>query len=138
MSVNITLGQELPKKPADIPVYFKDQFNKGNLDNLLKLYESTAIFVTQPGTTVGSDQIKGVLEQFLSLKLPMESKVRYVYEQDGVAMLITDWSMDGVGPDGNPVHMEGSATDVARKQKDGTWKYFIDNPFGTLKVTNSN
>ena len=137
-SVCVAISQQLPKTPQDVPVYFKEQFDKGNVKNLMKLYESNAVFVAQPGSQVGADQIEGIIMQFLSFKLPIESKVRYVYEQDGIAMLITDWSMNGVGPDGKEVHMEGSASDVLRKQKDGSWKYIIDNPFGTFKVPETN
>ncbi|EFL19641.1 predicted protein [Streptomyces sp. C] len=34
------------------------------------------------------------------------------------------------GRDGVPVHVEGTATDVARRGPDGRWRYAIDNPFG--------
>ena len=127
-------AQSLPKTPQEMASYFKSNFNNGNLENLLPLYEDGCVFVSQPGSTITGDKIKEALVGFLSLKLPIESHVRHVYENNGVAMVITDWSIDGVGPDGNRVSLSGNACDIVRKQKDGTWKYVIDNPFGTLKI----
>lgn len=124
----------LPKSPAEITEYFLAEFKKGNVDNLLKIYELNSIFITEPGTVIPYNQIKEVLLGFVATGLPMTAKVRYVYENDGVALMIVDWSMEGVGLDGQEMKMEGSACDIVRKQEDGTWKYFIDNPFGTLKV----
>ncbi len=36
----------------------------------------------------------------------------------------------GVGPDGELFRQAGTATDVMRRQDDGTWRYVIDNPAG--------
>jgi ketosteroid isomerase-like protein len=41
------------------------------------------------------------------------------------------WSFDGTGPDGDPVRLEASDADVLRRQTDGTWRFVIDNPWGT-------
>jgi ketosteroid isomerase-like protein len=39
-----------------------------------------------------------------------------------------DWSITGTGPDGKPAKMEGRSAEVARRQRDGTWLFLIDNP----------
>jgi ketosteroid isomerase-like protein len=44
---------------------------------------------------------------------------------------VLDWSIDGTGPDGEHVHLEGSASDVVRRGADGRWRYLIDNALGT-------
>lgn len=36
-----------------------------------------------------------------------------------------------VTPDGNPVNMAAKSADVLRHQADGTWRFVIDNPWGT-------
>jgi ketosteroid isomerase-like protein len=38
--------------------------------------------------------------------------------------------LDGTGPDGKPVKIEGQSAEVARRQPDGTWLFVIDNPHG--------
>ena len=35
------------------------------------------------------------------------------------------------GPDGEPVRLEAKNADVLRRQADGTWRFVIDNPWGT-------
>jgi ketosteroid isomerase-like protein len=41
------------------------------------------------------------------------------------------WSFDGTGPDGEPVRLEAQNADVLRRQEDGSWRFVIDNPWGT-------
>jgi ketosteroid isomerase-like protein len=38
--------------------------------------------------------------------------------------------METTGPDGERILQDGTATDVMRRQSDGTWRYVIDNPGG--------
>ena len=40
------------------------------------------------------------------------------------------WVLEGTGPDGKPMRMEGQSAEVARRQPDGTWRFAIDNPHG--------
>jgi len=41
------------------------------------------------------------------------------------------WSFQGTGPDGAPVTLTGQNADVLRRQSDGSWRFVIDNPWGT-------
>jgi ketosteroid isomerase-like protein len=41
------------------------------------------------------------------------------------------WSFDGTAPDGETVWLEAKNADVLRRQADGTWRFVIDNPWGT-------
>jgi ketosteroid isomerase-like protein len=41
------------------------------------------------------------------------------------------WSFSGTGPDGEPVRLAASNADVLRRQADGSWRFVIDNPWGT-------
>ncbi|MFK0122418.1 hypothetical protein ACIQSP_03790 [Streptomyces nigra] len=47
-----------------------------------------------------------------------------------MAPLIVDRVIDGTGPEGQDVHVEGTA-DIAQRGPDGGWRYVVDNPFGT-------
>jgi ketosteroid isomerase-like protein len=68
-----------------------------------------------------------------SLGVPIRVEPRHVYvtATGDTALLVVDWMIDGRRPDGEHVHIEGTATDVARRGVDGVWRYVIDNPFGT-------
>ena len=47
-----------------------------------------------------------------------------------LALSIVGWSLTGTGPDGKSVQMEGTTSDILRKQADGNWLFAIDNPWG--------
>jgi hypothetical protein len=71
------------------------------------------------------------LTGFISLSGKLELEVTRVLEVDDLALVIGVWSFSGTGPDGEPVHLAAKNADVLRRQTDGTWRFVIDNPWGT-------
>jgi ketosteroid isomerase-like protein len=49
-----------------------------------------------------------------------------------IALLIVQATLQGKGPDGTPVRMEHTSSDVLRRQADGKWLFVIDNPWGAV------
>ncbi|MFE5325229.1 YybH family protein [Embleya sp. NPDC056575] len=121
----------LTDDPVRHPKVFEAAFNTGRSDILARVYEAAAVFVPAPGTEVRGDALHAANAEFLGLGLPIAVQVRHCYTVDDLALLIVDWTIDGTSSDGNRVHIEGTATDVARRGPDGLWRYIIDNPFGT-------
>jgi ketosteroid isomerase-like protein len=106
--------------------------NSGDLDSLMPLYESEAAFAAQPGGLAhGSSGIGEALGGFIAMNGKLDLEVTRVLEVDDLALVIGVWSFDGTGPDGEPVHLEARNADVLRRQADGTWRFVIDNPWGT-------
>jgi uncharacterized protein (TIGR02246 family) len=106
--------------------------NSGDLDSLMPLYESEAAFATQPGSLApGAGGIRDALNGFISLNGTLDLEVTRVLEVDDLALVIGVWSFDGTAPDGEPVRLEAKNADVLRRQADGTWRFVIDNPWGT-------
>ena len=106
--------------------------NTGNLDSLMPLYESEAAFATQPGSLApGAPGIREALSGFIAMNGKLELDVTRVLEVDDLALVIGVWSFDGTGPDGEPVRLAANNADVLRRQTDGTWRFVIDNPWGT-------
>ena len=106
--------------------------NSGNLDGLLPLYESEAAFATRPGTLApGAPGIRDALGGFIAMNGKLDLEVTRVLEVDDLALVIGTWSFNGVGPDGEPVQLAAENADVLRRQTDGTWRFVIDNPWGT-------
>jgi uncharacterized protein (TIGR02246 family) len=111
---------------------YVDYFNKGNISSILALYESDASFALQPGKVVkGKDSIRSSLQTFIEIKGKLESEIKRVLKASDIALVITEWSFNGIGPDGKAVKLAGKATDVLRQQSDGSWRVLIDNPWGT-------
>jgi uncharacterized protein (TIGR02246 family) len=106
--------------------------NAGNLDSLMALYENEAAFATQPGSLApGAHGIREALNGFISMNGTLDLDVTRVLEVDDLALVIGVWSFDGTGPDGESVRLEAKNADVLRRQTDGTWRFVIDNPWGT-------
>ena len=106
--------------------------NSGDLDSLMPLYESTAAFATEPGSLApGLAGIREALNGFIAMNGTLDLRVTRVLEVDDLALVIGTWSFDGTGPDGQPVRLQANNADVLRRQADGTWRFVIDNPWGT-------
>jgi ketosteroid isomerase-like protein len=106
--------------------------NSGNLDSLLPLYEDEAAFATEPGSLAhGTPGVREALTGFISMNGTLDLDVTRILEVDDLALVMGVWSFDGTGPDGEPVRLEARNADVLRRQNDGTWRFVIDNPWGT-------
>jgi len=106
--------------------------NAGDLDSLLPLYESDAAFAVEPGSLApGAPGVREALNGFISMNGTLDLEVTRVLEVDDLALVIGVWSFDGTAPDGTPVRLEAKNADVLRRQSDGSWRFVIDNPWGT-------
>ena len=65
------------------------------------------------------------------MKGKLDLKVTRVLEASDLALVATVWSFAGTGPDGEPVALAAKSADVLRRQADGSWRFVIDNPWGT-------
>jgi ketosteroid isomerase-like protein len=118
--------------PEQVLAAIVEGINSGDLESLMPLYERRAAFATQPGSLAhGAAGIGEALSGFISLNGKLDLEVTRVLEVDDLALVIGVWSFDGTGPDGEPVQLAAQNADVLRRQADGTWRFVIDNPWGT-------
>jgi ketosteroid isomerase-like protein len=61
----------------------------------------------------------------------MEIVSATAYRHGDLALTHTHWRV--AVPDGEP--MEGMTAEIVRRQPDGTWKYAVDNPWGTAVLS---
>lgn len=123
----------LAERPEDVPLVFAELFNSGDQERVAQIYESGAVFVPEPGVPLTGQEAYDANAQFQRLGVPITVRPRHVYATGDVALLIVDWVIDGTDRDGRSVHIEGTATDVARRGPDGGWRYVVDNPFGVAR-----
>ena len=118
--------------PEQVLKSIVDGINTGNLDALMTLYERGAAFATQPGQlSHGLPGVRHALAGFVAMKGALELDVTRVLEVGDLALVTTAWSFAGSDPDGKSVKLAAKSADVLRRQADGSWRFVIDNPWGT-------
>jgi ketosteroid isomerase-like protein len=76
--------------------------------------------------------VRESLAAFTATKGTLDLKVTRILEASDLALVVGAWSFTGTGPDGEPVKLTGHNADVLRRQADGSWRFVIDNPWGTI------
>ena len=123
------MSKETPEQVLQSVV---DGINTGNLDALMALYERDAGFAAQPGRiTQGLAGVREGLAGFIAMKGKLDLKVTRVLQASDLALVIGAWTFTGTGPGGGPVELASKSADVLRRQEDGSWRFVIDNPWGT-------
>ena len=118
--------------PEQVLESIVDGINTGNLDALMPLYEAEAAFATRPGSlSHGPQGVREALAGFIAMNGALDLKVTGVLEASDLALVPAAWSFAGTGPDGKPVTLAAQSADVLRRQVDGSWRFVIDNPWGT-------
>lgn len=125
----------LAERPQEVPFVFAERFNSGDLDAVAEVYDDGAILVLEPDSPMSGADAHGANAHLIGLGVPITVNTRHCYTTGDLALLVVDWVIAGNDRDGNAVHIEGTATDVARRGPDGRWRYAIDNPFGTATRT---
>jgi ketosteroid isomerase-like protein len=118
--------------PKEFLRSYVEKFNAKNVSSLIDMYETDACFQVQPGQDVkGLENIRQSLQGFINMNGNLQSNIKGVIQATNLALVNTEWSFSGTGPDGKPLNISGRATDVLRQQSDGTWRIVIDNPWGS-------
>lgn len=122
----------LPTRPEDVIPSLVERFNSGDVRNQMAMYAPEAVFVANDGQVISDHaEIAAIIGRDIKLGLALKTDVRHVFVADDTAQIVLDWSIEGKGPDGQEVHLGGTACDIARRGADGFWRYIIDNNQGT-------
>ena len=120
------------RDPADLHPALLNAFNAGDIDAIVTCYESRACFMSKSGRAAhGTAELRELYRAMLSYKPHLKLEVRKIIQAgDDLALVIVEWASKAVLASGEIEALSGTATDVMRKQVDGTWKLAIDNPYG--------
>ena len=119
------------QQPEAVIERFSQLLADGNLDAMVELYEPDATFAFQPGESVnGRDAIRSALTAFLAVQPRMTGTIEKVLCAGDTALVANRWNLTGTAPDGSPIEMDATSTDVLRRRSDGSWGIVIDDPWG--------
>jgi ketosteroid isomerase-like protein len=119
------------RTPEDLDRLFAIALNSGDIDGLMRLYEPQAALRPAPGQLVqGHAAIRTALGGFIAMKPTLTIAPKVLGQNNDIALITASWTLAGTGADGRPVQMAGQSVEVARRQRDGTWLFAIDTPWG--------
>ena len=117
-------------EPEQVIELFCKLFNSNDLDGLIdNLYEDDAVLIPEPGAAplAGKAAVAEVLKGFLGTGGTISVISTKAVRSGDLALTHTHWRLDIPGADG----MEAQTAEIVRRQPDGSWKYAIDNPWGS-------
>jgi ketosteroid isomerase-like protein len=109
----------------------------GDIETSVLLYEPTAVLFKKSGETMtGHDAIRDNNAALIALKptFLIEEIVTTLNGDQSIATTRMKASLKGTKADGAPVSGTINSLEVLRKQQDGTWRYVIDDPFGSMRA----
>jgi uncharacterized protein (TIGR02246 family) len=118
--------------PADIYPALLKAFNAGDIDATVACYEPQACFVLKSGHVArGAVELREMFQTTMSYKPDLKLDIsKIIPAGDDLALVIVKWTSRTVSSSGETKVWAGTATDIVRRQADGTWKLALDNPYG--------
>lgn len=103
-------------QPEDLGRFFVERANAGDVEGLVALYEPGAVLtIPGGGTAVGTEQIRQAHRQFLAGRPVLAGESQPAQRCGDLALTSTRFP-------------GGATAEVARRQRDGSWLWVIDQP----------
>ena len=98
-------------------------------------YEPQACFVLKSGHAArGIVELREMFRATFSYKPDLKLDVRKIISAGddlvNLVLAVVEWKSKAVSSSGEAKVWAGTATDIVRRQPDGTWKLALDNPYG--------
>jgi ketosteroid isomerase-like protein len=112
------------KSPEEICRLFQQYMSEGDIDAVLSVYDPEAVFLNQTGEVKKKGEpLKQELAPLAAMKAVFEFNIKQVVQAGDIALMHTQWKVS------SPEPMSVYAIEVARRQRDGTWRWLIGDPF---------
>lgn len=118
--------------PAALPILFQDALNAGDVDGVLALFAPGAAMRTVTGEhIVGAEALRAEIAGTVAAHGRLTNVQRHTLVGAETALLVTDWTMEIDGPDGERIAPTGTTANIARQDAAGAWHFTLLNPLGT-------
>ena len=115
------------RRPEEALEFVSQAVSDGDIEAALAQYEGSAVLARWPGRQADGDlDVRGALTDLADLRLPLWVRVAGVLETPGLALVICERRVAGIGPDGEQVRLEGHGCAVLRPEPDGAWRIAAD------------
>ena len=124
-------------QPEDCDRILLAALEAGDIETSVALYEpGAALFARSGEVMTGHAAIRANNAALIALKprFHIERIVTTVSGDGGIATTRMKARLEGSRSDGRPVKSELHTLEVLRKQADGSWRYVIDDPFGSMRA----
>ncbi len=119
-------------EPADFPHAFDTALNRGDLDQLVALYEDDAVLRGSSGEIrSGGQAVREEMDGLIGARAAITNSLRHLFRSGDTALIIVDYVLRLSAPDGSPVEVTGTATNVIRRDAEKGWRLVVANPQGT-------
>jgi uncharacterized protein (TIGR02246 family) len=126
----------IARLPEDCNRILLAALEAGDIETSVALYEPTAVLFKKSGETMtGHDAIRSANATLIALKPTFTIEfIKTALSGDGtIATTRMKASLAGTGADGRSIHGDIHTLEVLRKQTDGSWRYIIDDPYGSMR-----
>ena len=117
--------------PEQLHQLFAEAFNARDVEALAALYADDACIcprIDEPARR--GSQLRELLGTYCAMNSTMQIATRNATIAGDTALLMSDWRVTGIAPDGSARDASGTSVEVARRGADGAWSYLIDLPHG--------
>jgi len=112
--------------PAEAAELVALAVSDGDLDAAVAQYEPAAPLLPWAGKQPSGRGVGETLAVIMRLRLPLGTRLVAELPASGLTMLVCEWRIEGVAPDGAPVRLHGVGCTVVRPQRDGSWRIAAD------------
>jgi uncharacterized protein (TIGR02246 family) len=122
--------------PQDCGRILIDALHAGDLDTCVALYEPGAVLFKKSGEPMsGLEAIRAANAALIAIKphFTIEFIKTTLNESGDLATTRMRATLSGSKPDGRAVQDTVHTLEVVRKQADGSWRYVIDDPYGSMR-----
>lgn len=136
MSNHLTDSNKLILDPEDCSRVLVAALESGDIETSVALYEPSAVLFTKSGEVMtGLDAIRENNAGVIALKPKFTiAFIKATLSGDGtLATNRMKAELVFTKPDGQLVQTNVDTLEVLRKQEDGSWRYIIDDPYGSMR-----